>query len=155
MYGSRAWTASVSPKGVASPKARSEASLLAQRRRHMHPSFLRMGPATLCITCVLLVGFMAVLYLSQVGQVVAANHQLQDIRSEQAALERQNQDLVDTLTREQSPAYIAEQAQKMGLGPVVPPLGVNPKNLWVVQVSHLQEMGQGDGPTVPPLGVQP
>jgi len=149
MYGSKAWTAAVSPKGVASPKARSEASLLAQRRRHMHPSFLRMGPAALCITCLLLVGFMAVLYLSQVGQVVAANHQLQDIRNEQAALERQNQDLVDTLTREQSPASIAEQAQKMGLGPI------DPKNLWVVQVSHLQEMGQGDGPTVPPLGVQP
>jgi hypothetical protein len=121
----------------------------------MHPSFFRMGPSALCITCLLMVGFMAVLYLSQVGQVVAANHQLQDIRSEQAALERQNQDLVDTLTQEQSPAYIAEQAQKMGLGPTTPPLGVDPKNLWVVQVSHLQGMGQGDGPTVPPLGVQP
>jgi hypothetical protein len=73
-----------------------------------------------------------------VGQIVTANHQLQSIRNEQAALERQNQDLVDILTQEQSPAFIVEQAQKMGLVPV------DPKHLWIIQVSHLQEIDKGD-----------
>lgn len=131
MYGLKA-------QAVASPKATSKSALLAQRRRSIRPFFFHMGPVSLCITCVLLISLMAVLYLSQVGQVVTANHQLQSIRNEQAALERQNQDLVDTLTQEQSPAFIVEQVQKMGLGPV------DPKHLWVIQVSHLQEIDRGN-----------
>ncbi len=115
---------------VVSPKAPSKSALSAQRRRPMLPFFLHMGPVALCISCVLLISLMAVLYLSQVGQVVTANHQLQSIRNEQAALERQNQDLVDILTQEQSPAFIVEQVQKMGLKPV------DPKQLWVIQVPH-------------------
>ena len=136
MYSLKAWA-------VASPKATSRSALPAQRRRHMRPSFFHMRPATLCIICVLLIGLMAVLYLSQVGQVVASNHQLQEIRNEQAALKRQNQDLVDTLAREQSPDYIAEQAQKIGLGPV------DPKNLWILKVSHLQEIDKANQPIQP------
>lgn len=63
---------------------------------------------------------MAILYLSQLGQVVATNQQIQDLRSQQAALQRANNDLVNTIAREQSPAYIAAQARKMGLVPVDP-----------------------------------
>ncbi len=148
MYSLKARTA-VPPLGVASPKAISRpavspsGTLPTQRRRHRRPSFLHMGPAALCTTCVLLVGLMAVLYLSQVGQVVTSNHQLQQIRNEQAALERQNQDLADILAQEQSPNYIAEQAQKIGLGPV------DPKNLRILQISHLQEIGKTDQPIQP------
>jgi cell division protein FtsL len=91
----------------------------------------------------LLVGFTAVLYLSQVGQGVAANHQLQDLRNEQAALERQNQDLAAIVTQEQSPTYIIEQAQKMGLGPV------DPQKVWIISVAHLQEIGKEDEPIQP------
>lgn len=142
MYSLKARTA-VPPLGVASPKATSRSAMPAQRRRHMRPFFFHMGPTALCITCVLLVGLMAVLYLSQVGQVVTSNHQLQEIRSKQAALERQNQDLADTLAQEQSPNYIAEQAQKIGLGPV------DPKNLWILRVSHWREIGKADQPIQP------
>ncbi len=131
MYGLKAQT-------VASAKATSKSALPAQRRRPIRPFFFHMGPVPLSISCVLLISLMAVLYLSQVGQVVTANHQLQSIRNEQAALERQNQDLVDTLTQEQSPAFIVEQVQKMGLGPV------DPKHLWIIQVSDLQENDRGD-----------
>jgi hypothetical protein len=129
---------SLKAQAVAAPKATSKSALPAQRRRPMPPFFFHMGPVALCMSCVLLISLMAVLYLSQVGQVVTANHQLQSIRSEQAALERQNQDLVDTLTQEQLPAFIIEQVQKMGLGPV------DPKHLWVIQVSPLQEIDRGD-----------
>jgi len=86
---------------------------------------------------------MAILYINQVSQVVAANHQLQVIRREQAAIERQNQDLVDILAHEQSPAYIIGQAQTMGLGPV------DPKNLWMLQVPHLQGIAKQDQPIQP------
>ncbi len=128
MYGLKART-------IVSPMVEPQAT---QRRRYVRPFFFQMGPVALCITCVLLLGFMAVLYLSQVGEVVVANHQLQTIRNEQAALERQNQDLVDTIAQEQSPAYIAEQVKKMGLGPV------DTKNLWILQVSHMQQIGKED-----------
>lgn len=123
---------------VVSPKATSKSALPVQPRRSMRPFFFHMGPVSLCISCVLLISLMAVLYLSQVGQVVTANHQLQSIRSEQAALDRQNQDLVAILTQEQSPAFIAGQVQMMGLAPV------DPKHLWVIQVSHLQPIDKGD-----------
>jgi cell division protein FtsL len=141
MYSPKAWAMPL--LGIASSKVRSEANPLSQRRRYIRPPFFRMGPATLSITCMLLVGFMAVLYLSQVGQGVAANHQLQDLRNEQAALERQNQDLAATVTREQSPAYIIGQAQKMGLGPV------DPQKVWIIQVAHWQEIGKENEPIQP------
>jgi hypothetical protein len=125
MYGLRA-------QAVADPKAISKSALPMQRRRSVRPLFFHMGPVTLCVSCVLLISLMAVFYLSQVGRAVTANNQLQSIRNQQAALERQNQDLVDILAQEQSPAFIVGQAQKMGLAPV------NPKHLWVIQVPHLQ-----------------
>ena len=139
MYGLKAQTVA-SPKATSKSAAPSLEALPAQRRQHVRPFFFHVRPVVLCIICVLLISLMAVLYLSQVGQVVTANHQLQNIRNEQATLERQNQDLVDTVAREQSPAYIVGQAQKMGLVPV------DPKNLWVIQVPHLQEIDKSNQP---------
>jgi hypothetical protein len=137
MYGLKAQT--VASSKVTSKSAMPSLGVLpAQRRRHIRPFFFHIGPVALCIVCVLLISLMAVLYLSQVGQVVTANHQLQNIRNEQAALERQNQDLVDTVAQEQSPAYIVGQVQKMGLEPV------DAKNLWVLQVPHLQEVDKSN-----------
>src|SRR5260370_36990872 len=142
MYSLKARTA-VPPLGVASLKTTSRSAMPAQRRQHMRPFFFHMGPTALCITCVLLVGLMAVLYLSHVGQVVVSNHQLQEIRSKQAALERQNQDLADNLAQEQSPNYITEQAQKIGLEPL------DPKNLWILRVSHCRAKGNAAAPNQP------
>lgn len=104
----------------------------ARRRRQLYPFFFRMGPVTLSITSVLLIGLMAVLYLSQVGQAVAANQQLQELRTQQSRLLRQNQDLVDTIAQERGPAYIAEQAKKQGLVPA------DPKALQIIIVPHLE-----------------
>ena len=44
--------------------------LAAKRRRQLHPFFFRIGPVALSISSVLLIGLMAVLYLSQLGQAV-------------------------------------------------------------------------------------
>ncbi len=105
--------------------------LVARRRRQLYPVFFHMGPMALCITSVLLIGLMAVLYLSQVSQAVSANQQLQAINAQQAALKRQNQDLVNTIAQEQSPVYIAENARKLGL------VLANPGAVQVVVVKHL------------------
>ena len=115
----------------------------AKRRRQLHPFFFSMGPVALSIVSVLLIGLMAVLYLSQLGQAVAANQQLQEIRAQQALLERENQDMVDTIAQEQSPAYIAEHAKALGLVPA------NPKDVKVMPVHHLAPLPGGDRSIAP------
>ncbi len=105
--------------------------LVARRRRQLYPFFFHMGPVALCITSVLLIGLMAVLYLSQVSQAVSANQQLQTINAQQAAQKRQNQDLINTIAQEQSPAYIVAGAHKLGLGPA------DPNAVQVLVVKHL------------------
>lgn len=80
----------------------------------------RIGPVALCLCSVLLISLMAILYLSQLGQAVTTNQQIQDLRAQQAELQRQNNDLVNAIAQEQSPAYIAAQARKMGLAPADP-----------------------------------
>ncbi len=109
-----------------------------KRRRQLHPFFFRMGPVALCITSVLLIGLMAVLYLSQVGQAVASNQQLQTIQAQQDKLQRQNQDLVNTISQEQSPAYIADRAKHMGLIPL------DPKNVQIITVKNLLPIQNDD-----------
>jgi cell division protein FtsL len=94
--------------------------LATKRRRQFYPFFIHMGPVALCITSVLLIGLMAVLYLSQQGQAVSVNQQIQNIRAQQADLQRQNQDLTYTIAQERSPANIAAKATKQGLVPADP-----------------------------------
>jgi cell division protein FtsL len=106
--------------------------LAAKRRRQLYPFFIHMGPVALCITSVLLIGLMAVLYLGQQGQAVSANQQIQGVRSQQADLQRQNQDLTYTIAQERSPANIAAQATRQGLVPA------DPKNVQIVVVPNLQ-----------------
>lgn len=110
----------------------------AKRRRQLYPFFFRMGPVALCITSVLLIGLMAILYLSQVGQAVAANQHIQTMQAQQDKLQRQNQDLVNDVSKEQSPAYIADRAKRMGLIPS------DPKNVQVITVKNLKPLPKDD-----------
>jgi cell division protein FtsL len=91
-----------------------------------------MGPVALSITSVLLIGLMAVLYLNQAGQAIAANQAIQDLRAQQAELQRQNQDVLNTIAHEQSPAYISAEAKKLGL------VSADPKNVQMLIIDHLQ-----------------
>ncbi len=116
----------------------SQPILAAKRRRQLYPFFFHMGPVALCMTSVLLIGLMAVLYLSQVGQAVAANQQIQTIQAQQDKLQRQNQDLVNTIAQEQSPEYIADKAKHMGLIPS------DPKNVRVITVKNLLPIQKDD-----------
>jgi cell division protein FtsL len=81
---------------------------------------------------------MAILYLSQLGQAVTTNQQIQELRSQQEALQRQNNDLINTIAQEQSPAYIAAQAHKQGLQPA------DPQHVRVIVIPRAP--GNGDQP---------
>ncbi|HVB25751.1 MAG TPA: hypothetical protein VNG51_27690 [Ktedonobacteraceae bacterium] len=109
----------------------------AKRRRQLYPFFFSMGPVALSICSVLLIGLMAVLYLTQVGQAETANQRIQNYHDQQAVLQRQNQDLAATIAQEQSPGYIAAKAQAMGLVPE------DPNAVKVIVVKHLEQMLNG------------
>lgn len=123
--------------------APSKPVVTARRRRQMRPVFFHMGPATLTICSALLIALMAVLYLSQLGQAVAANQQLQSMRAEQATLTRQNQDLVAKIAHERSPQYVEQQAQKMGLEPA------DPSTVHMITIPNLQPL-QNQNPSLQP-----
>ncbi len=106
--------------------------LAARRRRQLHPFFFRMGPVGLSICSVLLISLMAVLYLSQLGQAVTANQEIQSLRQQQATLARQDQDLAQQIAQERSPVYIAARASSMGLVPA------DPKTVIVLIIPHLK-----------------
>lgn len=82
------------------------------RRRRSYPFFFRVHPVSLYGMCVVLIALMAVLYLGNPGYAVSPNQQLQAAHTGQAALLRQNLDLVNTIAWESSPAYIAARAQQ-------------------------------------------
>jgi cell division protein FtsL len=103
-----------------------------RNRGQFYPFFARLGPVTLTICSVLLISLMAILYLSQLGQAVTTNQQIQALQAQQAVLQRQNSDLVDTIASEQSPAYIADHASQQGLGPT------NLQNIQVIVVPGVQ-----------------
>ena len=117
--------------------------LAAKRRRQLHPFLFSMGPVALSISSVLLISLMAILYLSQLGQAVAANQKLQDIHTQQVTLQRENQDLVNVIAQEQSPQYIAQRAKSLGLVPT------NPKTVQVLVVKHLEVIQKND-PSIQP-----
>ncbi len=126
-------------RAAAAKAAPAKPILAAKRRRQLYPFFFSMGPVALCISSVLLVGLMAVLYLTQQGQAVAVNQKLQDIRTQQVALQRQNQDLVNIIAQEQAPGYIADHAQAQGLIPA------DPKLVQILVVKRLERLRSIDG----------
>ena len=105
--------------------------LAAKRRRQLHPFFFRIGPVALSVCSVLLIGLMAVLYLSQLGQAVSANQQIQQFHRKQTILQRENQDLLYTIAQEESPGYFAAHAKSLGLVPA------DSKAVIIVVVPHL------------------
>lgn len=108
---------------------------LASSHRRLPLLFSRIGPVTLSICSVLLISLMAVLYLYQQGQAVTTNQQIQALRNQQAALQRQNNDLVNTIATEQSPDYVSAFAKKLGLAPA------NPQNVQATNNAHTQDNG--------------
>ncbi len=107
-----------------------------RRSMQLYPLFFRAGPVALGIFSVSLIALMAILYLSQLGQAVSANQQLETLQAEQAQLQRQNQDLINTIGEEQSPSFIEQQALKQNM------VLSDPKNTQIILVPHLQPARQ-------------
>jgi cell division protein FtsB len=156
MSGSRGASAASATRGVSGTKQvsntndtgtaqeqRGSSILAAKRRRHLHPFLFHMGPVALCLTSVLLIGLLAVLYLSQVGQAVSDNQQIQQAQAQQNALQRQNQDLTNTISNEQSPGYIAQKAKGMGLVPG------DPNAVTAIKVKNLKPV-PNNNPNIQP-----
>jgi hypothetical protein len=74
-------------------------------------------PLALALFGVMLVGLLALLYLSEVAGVEAANTQLRALRDQQARLARQEAQLREQLGVVTSPAYIEQRARALGLVP--------------------------------------
>jgi cell division protein FtsL len=129
---------STHPHGSRQRRARGSSgqAWLANGRRRFPLLVSRIGPVTLSVCSVLLMSLMAILYLYQQGQAVTTNQQIQTLRSQQTTLQRQNDDLVNTIATEQSPEYVASFASKMGLAPA------SPQNVQVV--NNPQAQGNGD-----------
>ncbi|HLH62320.1 MAG TPA: hypothetical protein VKV20_11610 [Ktedonobacteraceae bacterium] len=138
MHGGQAQSASSSTPDKPVEHIAAGSILAAKRRRHLHPFFYRIGPGTLSICSVLLIGLMAILYLSQLGQAVNDNQQIQNLHQRQVTLQRENQDLINTIAQEESPAYIIAHAKAMGLVPA------NPKEVQILVVKHLQMIPRDD-----------
>ncbi len=128
---------STHPHGPRQRRARgsSRQAWLANSRRRFPLLVSRIGPVTLSICSVLLMSLMAILYLYQQGQAVTTNQQIQALRNQQATLQRQNGDLVNTIATEQSPGYVAAFAGKMGLTPT------SAQNVQVVNNPQTQNNG--------------
>jgi len=122
---------------VLRPTARQQPILAAKRRQQLHPFLFRVGPVALSVCSVLLIGLTAILYLSQLGQAVTANQEIQHFHGQQTLLRRENQDLMYQVAQEQAPVYIAEHAKSLGLVPA------DPKTVKVLVVPHLQPYQNG------------
>ena len=119
-------------------RASTKPILAARRRRQLHPFFFRIGPVGLSICSVLLISLMAVLYLSQLGQAVTANQEIQSLHRQQATMAREDQGLGKQIAQEQSPIYIATRARSMGLVPA------DPKTVIVLVIRHLKPIPSDD-----------
>ena len=132
MNGMKARSGALQEERAANP------AVAVRRRQQLRPFLFHMGPVALCISSVLLIALMAVLYLSQLGQAQAANQQLQKVQHEQDTLVRQNQDLGLKIAQEQSPASIAAAARAQGLVPA------DPKAIKILIEHHLQPIPDQD-----------
>ncbi|MBV8694647.1 MAG: septum formation initiator family protein [Ktedonobacteraceae bacterium] len=129
---------SLKDRNITLQKASSRPIRAAKRRRQLHLFFFSLGPVTLCSISVLLIALMAILYVSQVGQAVASNQKIQQMHAQQMQLQRQNQDLQNSIATEQSPEYIANQAKQQGLVPA------DAHAVQVLVVPHLHHIAQPD-----------
>ncbi len=89
-------------------------------KRQLAASVYRLKPLPLGILGAMLISLLALLYLNEVGLAIQANQRLQQLASEQAQLQRENQYLRQQEGELQSPIYIENRAKQMGMVPADP-----------------------------------
>ena len=88
---------------------------MARIRRQLATSLFRLGPIPLGIIAAILITLLALLYLNEVGLANQARLRLQQLANQQTQLQQQNQQLLAQQGVLQSPAYIEDQAKRMGM----------------------------------------
>ena len=78
------------------------------------------SPLALALFGVLMIGLLAVLYLSELAGVAAANDRLRVLSGEQTSLARQDALLREQLGEVTSPTYVDRRARALGLAPAPP-----------------------------------
>jgi cell division protein FtsB len=74
----------------------------------------------LALEAAVVIGLLALLYLSQVAAVTATHQTLLQEQARQSDLRRQDAELHAQLGQVQSPAYIEQRAQALGMVPANP-----------------------------------
>jgi hypothetical protein len=90
------------------------------RRARLRPVRLHLGPVTLTLLCLVFVGLLALVYLSQVAAVASANQRLQALQAEGVILRRQDDEAHARLGAAQNPEYVRKRAAALGLVPFPP-----------------------------------
>ncbi len=93
---------------------------MARLRRQLATSLFRLGPIPLGIIGAVIITLLALLYLNEVGLANQARLRLQQLANQQTQLQQQNQQLLSQQGYYQSPAYIEDQARRLGMQPEDP-----------------------------------
>lgn len=110
--GERARRGGQRPAGASPNMRRSASGWLARIQAQSAPMLALEGA--------LIVGVLALLYLSQVAAVNTANSRLQSLQTQQTNLRRTDQQAHETLAQAQSVAAIDRRARALGLRPATP-----------------------------------
>jgi hypothetical protein len=95
-------------------------ALARARYERLLPFRLRLGPVTITLLCLALVGLLALVYLGQVAAVAAENQRLQALQAQQDMLRREDEAAHARLGAAQNPEYIRRRAGELGLVPAPP-----------------------------------
>jgi hypothetical protein len=102
-------------------KRPTQGTALAQARyERLLPFRLRLGPVTITLLCLALVGLLALAYLGQVAAVASENQRLQALQAQQDLLRREDEAAHARLGAAQNPEYIRRRAGELGLVPAPP-----------------------------------
>lgn len=105
--------------GGSQRSARGSALARARYERRL-PFRLRLGPVTITLLCLALVGALALVYLGQQAAVASENQRLQALQAQQQLLRREDEAAHARLGAAQNPEYIRRRAGELGLVPAPP-----------------------------------
>lgn len=103
-----------------SPRPDKGTALARARYEQLLPFRLRLGPVTITLLCLALVGALALAYLGQVAAVAGENQRLQTLQAQQDMLRREDEAAHARLGVAQNPEYIRRRAAELGLVPAPP-----------------------------------
>lgn len=93
---------------------------LGMKSRALLARFNRQRQPLIALELAIVIGLLALFYLSQMAAVTSAHDALLQEQSRQTDLRRQDAEARAQLARVQSPAYIEQRARELGMAPADP-----------------------------------